>query len=305
MIFDIDESDTDSPDTDEKAPQPVPEPIIQEDPTPMSASQKRKEKSQQVPFLPGSFIALRPASLPAPSNVRPPLRSRLAQNTPNHEVHVKRNRRREARSSATTESFDRPLKLHEIELRKLVAADIPSHRGAWNRSEVWKAFGRNGYGKSRLGSASRIIEEDDEDETDDSGEGSNTTQSYNDPSNWRNYRPTNLSSSLPLAMGPIRKLSGKGKPHMTEAALAPLEEGNEDESVQEVQPEKVRRKAHAERDRIRELDPGVLDFALDDDEEAIKEVENVSGSRGKQYALKIIAARSAVPEEGMWRSLAT
>ena len=208
MIFDIDESDTDSPDTDEKAPQPVPEPIIQEDPTPMSASQKRKEKSQQVPFLPGSFIALRPASLPAPSNIRPPLRSRLAQNTPNHEVHVKRNKRRDARSSATTENFDRPLKLHEIELRKLVAADIPSHRGAWNRSEVWKAFGRNGYGKSRLGSASRIIEEDDEDGTDDSGEGSNTTQSYNDPSNWRNYRPTNLSSSLPLAMGPIRKLSG-------------------------------------------------------------------------------------------------
>jgi hypothetical protein len=53
-------------------------------------------------------------------------------------------------------------------------------------------------------------------------------------------------------------------------------------------------------------DPGVLDFAGYDDNENDEDDEpsDLPGQRSRQQALKILQARSRVPEEGMWRSLA-
>jgi hypothetical protein len=204
-----------------------------------------------------------------------------------------------------SEDEEKPLKQYERELRKLVAADVPSHRGAWSRAEVWKAFGTKGKGRSRLGSTSTTLEDNESDtEGDNETDHSNISHSYDGTANWRDYHPSNLSSSLPVTMGPIRKLkSSMGKSSSGAPALAMLEEANEEEPSHGIEPEKVRKQAHTERDRVRSLDPGLLDFATDDDD--VKEqVDTTSSSRGKQYALKIIAARNAVPEEGMWRSLA-
>jgi len=72
----------------------------------------------------------------------------------------------------------------------------------------------------------------------------------------------------------------------------------------------IRKETYAERDRVRAMDPGVLDFAADDDvddetdTELIVEADQISMSRSRQHALKILEAGSKVPAEGLWRSLA-
>ena len=72
----------------------------------------------------------------------------------------------------------------------------------------------------------------------------------------------------------------------------------------------LRKAAYAERDRSRSFDPGALDFEEIDEEDGGSD-DNVStvsppeiGERGRKRALKILQARSELPEAGMWRSLA-
>lgn len=69
----------------------------------------------------------------------------------------------------------------------------------------------------------------------------------------------------------------------------------------------IRKAKYAERDRSRAMDPGALDFATeedeDDSEEEMDEITPTSGERGRKQALKILKARSELPEAGMWRSL--
>lgn len=78
----------------------------------------------------------------------------------------------------------------------------------------------------------------------------------------------------------------------------------------------IRKAAYAERDRSRSMDPGSLDFTTEDDdveEEDKGEEDNIqsnqngtdAGGRGRNHALRILQARSEVPEAGMWRSLAS
>lgn len=75
----------------------------------------------------------------------------------------------------------------------------------------------------------------------------------------------------------------------------------------------IRKAAYAERDRFRSLDPGNLDFVAEEDEEEDGEQGDKkatsqsleSGERARKHALKILQARAELPEEGMWRSLAS
>ena len=74
----------------------------------------------------------------------------------------------------------------------------------------------------------------------------------------------------------------------------------------------LRRAAYAKRDLRRSVDPGALDFHADIEEAEEEEGEEEdtarepleAGQRGRERALKILQARSQLPEEGMWRSLA-
>ena len=63
------------------------------------------------------------------------------------------------------------------------------------------------------------------------------------------------------------------------------------------------------------MDPGALDFATveEEDEDDVedesepdpaKPESHDAGEKGRKRALKILQARSELPEEGMWRSLA-
>lgn len=88
-----------------------------------------------------------------------------------------------------------------------------------------------------------------------------------------------------------------------------------------------RKAQYAERDRSRSLDPGALDFIEfggdhddhDDNDDSSSSLGSdqdlegvgsrggagVSVNTGRQRALKILQARSRLPSDGMWRSLAT
>lgn len=91
-----------------------------------------------------AFHSLRPASLPAPSHIRP-IRSPPGVDVSSQmifPVHLK-SLPSTVTSSKTPKRKPSPSPLSEryAELLKLVAADMPSHRGAWvPGSENWKMF---------------------------------------------------------------------------------------------------------------------------------------------------------------------
>jgi len=70
--------------------------------------------------------------------------------------------------------------------------------------------------------------------------------------------------------------------------------------------------SYKERSRSRLLDFGSLEYVAEvdeEDEEELKEKkvvsQSVDGERGRHHAFKILQARAELPEEGMWRSLAS
>lgn len=72
--------------------------------------------------------------------------------------------------------------------------------------------------------------------------------------------------------------------------------------------EASKKAAYAERYRGREIDPGAMDFDSppvdEDDDEGDDIAGEMTEGRGRQRALRILQARSELPEAGMWRSLA-
>lgn len=73
-----------------------------------------------------------------------------------------------------------------------------------------------------------------------------------------------------------------------------------------------RKASYAERDRSRAMDPGTLDFIAgggegaeqDESDDEPGQTNVPEEGRGRQRALKILEARSKIPEAGMWMSLA-
>jgi len=89
--------------------------------------------------------------------------------------------------------------------------------------------------------------------------------------------------------------------------------GQSSSSVGRVNSVTIHNATYAERDRNRAMDPGALDFAIaeedeeEDNGEGPKQASGEStspGEKARKHALKILQARSELPEEGMWRSLA-
>jgi hypothetical protein len=114
-----------------------------------------------------------------------------------------------------------------------------------------------------------------------------------------NIAPINfgVSASLPISIAPSPRNHGEGGPPDDQHAKPehPLPSAS------------YRRASYAARDRSRSLDPGTLDFESGVDDDVIDADEGDAGSlsRGRRRALKILQARSELPDEGMWRSLAT
>lgn len=116
------------------------------------------------------FSSLRPSSLPNPSHIRP---MRGQPHVDSSSSHVIRPRPKVLITPGGSHSP--PLQHipteHERELLKLVAADTPSHRGAWTpNSRAWRTFIRRQDLKENVDRSGRILEEGEEMEETDSGE---------------------------------------------------------------------------------------------------------------------------------------
>jgi hypothetical protein len=301
---------------------------------PHRTSQPRRTSARKPPTdstgLPQSFSALRPASLPVPSNIAPPRRGPSPPADPVESISEEDDAEEEAE-----EEVDEELDSRDQEIRKLVAADTPSHRGRWKKDSVeW----------NRLVSPHRHPSVDDDDYDEDIGpppgphvNGTVSPDVRSDPDAHALFlflgsSQAGMPGSMPINIRPIVS----PRAHLTLASYRPQtmppaaqpEPGPEPEPL--VPSSSVRRAVYAERDLQRARDPGALDFAADDNsviEEEEEEGENgnedttvtspeaatVSASvdkpetlrGGRKRALKILQARSDLPDSGMWRSLAS
>jgi len=279
---------------------------------PMRAPRSRINKTLgSTGGLPGSFSNLRPASLPVPSRVLPP-RAHHGVDSSSQSVrtpqvvphHTRQSTRIEPEIQGGPESLDP----REAEILKLVAADTPSHRGAWGRdSKAWQLFVRR---HERAGRSSAIPEEfEDNDDPafgirdgqDDSEDDYDTEL---DAQNGANHM--SIVGSLPIDINPLLR----PKSILSLASYqpeAPISDHSEIVSPRISSTATFRKAAYAERDRTRSMDPGTLDFDVEagtDDDDTGKPTTVDTGERGRKLALKILQARSSLPAPGMWRSLA-
>lgn len=116
----------------------------------------RKTRLQNIE----TFSSLRPSSLPNPSHIRP----MRGQPHVDSSSQVMLPRPKAPTTLTPSDSPPRIMSEHDAELLRLVAADTPSHRGAWTpNSRAWQTFTRRQDSKDNLGS-NRISEEGEETE---------------------------------------------------------------------------------------------------------------------------------------------
>lgn len=244
--------------------------------------------------LPQSLSLLRPSSLPPPSNLRalPQPGAPASPNRGSPEPHS-------AFTSSGLPFIEQPLSPREAELSRLVAAGTPSHRSAWKRdSKAWQLF------------VNKVTPNADGDDDNRSLDGVPASQSNGvlydqEDEDWSQ----SIAKSLPVFIG----LNGRGSDSNKTSSIQFKTEVNGTSSrtveANNGSSAAIRRASYAERDRGRSMDPGALDFeaADDDDESDADNMDNMTqvGNRGRRQALKILQARSELPAEGMWRSLAT
>ncbi|KLO18060.1 hypothetical protein SCHPADRAFT_900052 [Schizopora paradoxa] len=264
---------------------------------PTSSSSRASERSNHRPsILPESLAALRPASLPAPSHIRPHIRPRsnIASSSRHHDESIAS---RNLRGKQGTNTFSHMVPrggYYDEELRRLVGADMPSHRGSWSDNyDTWQRFQQG-----RRGSDSPIILEEDE----------STPNLETKANSWSDFNMAGIARSLPVPMAPLSQIQQQKQPAKLESTVI---EEPEEESTQ-ASATAIRQKAYAERDVKREFDPGYMDFLggeFGEDEIDMtlpSEAEgHVSQSRSREQAFQILEARNKLPPDGMWRSLAS
>ncbi|TFK43834.1 hypothetical protein BDQ12DRAFT_675634 [Crucibulum laeve] len=294
-------------------------------------------KTQNLLGLPASFSGLRPASLPAPSNMRP-LRSQPGVDSssqmslPRPSAPISREMPRRGSSSNTPvqspPAEDKQLDARDAEIMKLVAANAPSHRGAWKPdSKAWQTFTRRQDSKEP--SRTNIPEEEDDSNSDGLGFASTSARHTEDPTEEERdddddeYEETDavpyhlrsgIAGSLPIEI----HIRSQAKEVLSLASYQPKTSltdrpGTVVPSLPKITSSTaIRKAAYAERDRSRSMDPGALDFEEDEDdveqdsdEELSKGETLESGGKGRKKALRILQKRSEIPAAGMWRSLAS
>ncbi|KAF8239024.1 hypothetical protein L208DRAFT_1239740 [Tricholoma matsutake] len=305
MIFELEDLDQEpeSP-VDMNSSLPLVEPVAQ----PL-----RTRKHRQSTELSGSFSNLRPASLPAPSHIRPPRGPHGADtSSPTIILSLPRPSGSQVSGSGTTSSAHAAVNSRDVEILKLVAANTPSHRGAWKpNSKAWQTFVRRQDNRDH--SENRYIAEEGEEEGNGAGSESVAT---GHPSSLTADRNTAVNGSDVPFVGslPIPIKFAKRPQVLSLASYRPqtaIPEQPVVEAAPNVSRTALRKAVYAERDRSRSIDPGALDFEEEEekshlvaDDEAFKDDTADAGDRGRNRALKILQAGSEIPEAGMWRSLA-
>ncbi|TFY83692.1 hypothetical protein EWM64_g322 [Hericium alpestre] len=276
-IFDLDDTAAEQSEADAellaKMTLPIAEPHI---------SARPRQRSTSGSNLPQSFLSLRPASLPAPSHLRRP-------STPEPPPPSTNGRSEQANGhgNAVNGQPQEPLSPREEELMKLVAADVPSHRGTWKRdSKAWQQFVNRKGAKDQFSGPTPLFDEAEQDDVEDraldGGDGSGRPGRGSASSNGNDKETSSLATSLPISILPLsekRKISGvpsyqpkTSLPYYYGALVPPLPPVASSVSM--------RKAAYAERDRERSLDPGALDFAADEEEEEESSDDSKRGAGG-------------------------
>ncbi|KAF9534113.1 hypothetical protein CPB83DRAFT_831272 [Crepidotus variabilis] len=266
-----------------------------------------------------AFQNLRPSSLPAPSHVRP-IRSQPGVDSSSQSMMLGLPRvvgSHLRHSSTTSPPPASPTSERDSALMKLVAADTPSHRGNWKPgSQSWTSLTSN----------EAKIESDEESEAEEQGAVASSApvsvkRKIVDASDDEVEDPE-PSKIVPVVGSLPVKIKKREAPKLlslssyVEPGAVPRDQHQPSSSAPPVNGKRpsaasMRKAMYAEKDRARPMDPGVLDFVVEDDEEgdSLAEAELATakdeGEKARKQALMILQARSELPEEGMWRSLAT
>lgn len=134
--------------------------------------------------LPSSLSTLRPASLPAPSSVRPSRVIESQDNSPSNSQPqglLSPNAKHPTENSSDSDDSSGAMDIRDLEILKLVAANTPSHRGAWKKdSKAWQTFAHRKSGERRSNGGLIPEEEEDsgEDQSADSNEGEYSNRSW-------------------------------------------------------------------------------------------------------------------------------
>ncbi|KAG2141604.1 hypothetical protein BD769DRAFT_1427409 [Suillus cothurnatus] len=293
MIFDLDGESSDRDSSDAAPVLPFKETLH------IPRRRARPRNGMSHIGLPTSLSLLRPTSLPAYASLQTQITKQdstfRTQAPTSEQLHTER-----IRHSTEVEVPDP----QEQEILKLVAANTPSHRGAWKpNSRAWQLFVSRQDGK--VSSAGAFIPEEVE---------VGTTVSDTDDSD---DITSGIPGSLPINIGPLSRkreplslASYQPKTSLSDRASAivpPLPDmvGRHSTSA-------LRKASYAARDRDRSMDPGTLDFVSQDDggdeddesDDEPSQMDLPDEARGRQRAFKILEARSKLPAAGMWRSLA-
>ncbi|KAH0587951.1 hypothetical protein J132_00320 [Termitomyces sp. J132] len=272
---------------------------------PALAVRPRRQRPQNMDNLSTSFSGLRPASLPAPSLVRPSRKGPEPSAT-TLTLTLPRSSFPEAPASQveTSDTFSTPSP--DPKMLELLAANTPSHRGAWNpESKAWQTFVKRQPG--RYDSEAILEEGEDDVGTDASG--------FAIP----DVLPKHMQQPVVAGSLPVSMKLPKVREELTLASYQPTTLASQAHTTSPTNHKKqssaaIRKAVYAERDRFRTLDPGPLDFASvndrdeeeqdEDDEPKLATADASLGGRGRIAAFKILKARSEIPDSGMWRSLA-
>ncbi|KAH9006788.1 hypothetical protein EDB86DRAFT_2868270 [Lactarius hatsudake] len=275
-IFDLEDDDSDA------SPRIAPDGLILplREPVDNPTRPSRQPRVSSNPALPQSLQMLRPASLPATVALR-------ASDTPQSKPSSLRN---EGSSFTTEESIvdnDENLTQRDKELARLVNVTTPSHRNAWKKdSRSWRLFFSAGNAEDTATGS-----------PDSESEAPSVMHDIDRNGNYEALLNSGVAASLPISIALVPRSRVKNN--------------SSDEPDSKTIPTSTsagyRKASYAARDRSRSLDPGALDFETIGEEESIDGDDGDPGSlsRGRRRALKILQARSALPAEGMWRSLAT
>lgn len=161
MIFELEELDGDGAESSTNAPAQA-LPLLEQ--TAARPARHRKVKSLSSAGLPSSFSSLRPLSLPGPSQIRPPrsphgidASSQNVMMSLPKQTMLDKQKRLMSGKQTLAQVPEEELDPRDAVILRLVAADTPSHRGAWRPdSEAWKSL------TQPRGSAD--VSEDEEDE---------------------------------------------------------------------------------------------------------------------------------------------
>ncbi|OSC98984.1 hypothetical protein PYCCODRAFT_1470631 [Trametes coccinea BRFM310] len=330
-IFDMDNETEQGVNARAEAPGEPPKPTPASPERIRAPPRSTRKRSSDNSGLPAMLASLRPASLPAPSAMR------SAPRHPSSPVTDPAERQRNLResllaaqaNSSRTDYVESPIELNssrseddemssdprEEEILRLVAASTPSHRSAWKKnSKAWQLFLNRRERRSTETGPDTISEEGHYPSLDDfdpqprrafnSIADSDVTDEDEDDK-WADEHP--VAQSLPIPIGPL----GQHGPSFGRQSYQPKTSLSDRPGVlvpalRSGSSSSLRRASYAERDRKRPIDPGALDFAVDEEDAADEDVESdpETGGKARQRALKILQARDDMPAAGMWRSLA-